>query len=183
MVGGVALGEAIAGGLLVFFLPGFLIARATFPDWRLRGPGSALRILETVSLAFVLSVTLTVLVGVVLLDGTPAGFSAGWADPGLEGGLALIAVIALAVGWLRGAYSTGTVASVVYAPTAEGETGAWELDRELEALARQERRILHALRVRSASATEEAELREELDRVRGRQAELGRTREAQYATP
>jgi len=182
-VDGLAILEAIAGGLLLFFVPGFALSRAVFPEWRLRGPGAALRQLETVTLAFVLSVTLTVLVGVALLDGTPAGFAGAWSDPVLEGILAGIAAVAFGVGWARGAYRAGRAEPAGAGPLDAGEFGAWELDRELEDLARQERRIVHALRVRSVGPPEAAALRDELERVRSRQAELGQAREAEYATP
>ncbi|MFY9717906.1 MAG: DUF1616 domain-containing protein, partial [Thermoplasmata archaeon] len=59
--------EATVGGLLLFVVPGFTLARCLFPEWRFRGPDGARRALETATLAFVLSIALTVLVGSALL--------------------------------------------------------------------------------------------------------------------
>jgi len=95
--------EAIVGGLLLFVVPGFAVARALFPEWRFRGPDGTLRALETATLSFVLSVALTVLVGSLLLGLAPGGFAAAWSDPVLEVALAAVALVAVAAGVLRGA--------------------------------------------------------------------------------
>ncbi len=178
---GVGLPEALAGFLLVFFVPGYALTKATFPEWRIRGASAYLRLLETVTLAFVLSVVLTVLVGYVLLVGAPGGFQADWADPVLELVLAGVAAIGFAVGGVRGAYRREAPPS----PAPEGgsgDEGAWEVTRELEELGREERRLTHALRNRSGDSDEQTRLRSELDRLQVRREQLREHREAEYAT-
>jgi hypothetical protein len=171
--------EAFIGLLLVFFVPGYAVVKATFPEWRVRGREVYLRFLEIVTLAFVLSVVLTVLVGSLLLV-TPGGFQAYWTDPVLESVLAGVALVAFAAGWFRGAYRKVPPS----APASEGgdEASAWELTRELEAIGREERRLEHALRVGGQSSGETARLETELRELRSRRDELRRDREAQYAS-
>ncbi|HTW40342.1 MAG TPA: DUF1616 domain-containing protein [Thermoplasmata archaeon] len=172
--------EAFVGLLLVFFLPGYTIVKATFPEWRIRGRAAYLRFLEIVTLALVLSVVLTVLVGSLLLL-TPAGFQAYWTDPVLEVVLAAVAFLALLVGWLRGAYRREPPPAPE--PSADdSEEGAWELSRELEAIGREERRLRHVLRVGSHDDNETARLNAELARLESRRDELRREREAEYAS-
>jgi hypothetical protein len=173
--------EAAGGLLLVFFVPGYALTKATFPEWRVRGSNALLRLVEIVTLSFVLSVVLTVLVGYVLLVAAPGGFQAYWTDPVLEAALAGVAAVGVAAGWLRGAYRREPPP----APSPEGGTGdegAWELTRELEELGREERRIAHALRTQKDNPNEEAQLREALDHLRARREQLREHREAEYAT-
>jgi len=171
--------EAIAGGLLVFFVPGFFVTRALFPEWRLRGTGALTRLVETLTLSFVLSVTLTVLVGYLLLTAAPGGFQAYWTDPVLEAVLAAVAVLAFAVGMLRSVSSRGMPVRPLTEPDP-GASGAWELTRELDRLSQEERRLQHALRV-SRGRAEEGEIRENIEKVRSETEELRRRREAEYA--
>jgi uncharacterized membrane protein len=173
--------EAIAGLALIFFVPGYTLTRATFPEWRVRGPAALLRFLETVTLAFVLSVVLTILAGSALLAANPGGFQAYWTDPVLEGLLAAIALAGFVVGWFRGAYRRDPLPSPAVEPAA-GEEGAWELTRELDELGREERRIAHTLRTGSPNAAEETRLRAELAQLRARRDELRERREAEYAS-
>jgi hypothetical protein len=178
---GADLPEAIAGVLLVFFLPGYTLTKATFPEWRLRGPEAYLRLVEAVTLALVLSVVLTVLVGYVLLTAIPAGFEAYWNDPVLELALAGVTVVAFVAGWFRGAYRPDP--PIHPAPEGgTGEAGAWELTRELERLGREERRLNHVLRTSVGDASEQARLREDLARLRTEREQLAERREAEYAT-
>jgi hypothetical protein len=172
--------EAFVGLLLVFFLPGYAIAKATFPEWRIRGREAYLRLVEVITLGFVLSVVTTLLVGSVLLL-TPGGFQAYWNDPVHEIVLVAITLLALAVGWFRGAYRKDPPP----APPAEGgasEEGAWEVSRELEAIGREERRLRHVLRVSHPNDAETPRLRAELQELEARREELRREREAEYAT-
>ncbi|MGA8303254.1 MAG: DUF1616 domain-containing protein [Thermoplasmata archaeon] len=177
---GANLPEVIAGALLVFFLPGYTVTRALFPEWRLRGPGAYLRWLETVALALVTSVVLTVLVGYVLLAAAPGGFQAYWTDPVLEVSLSGVALVAFTAGWVRGAYRREPPPSPAVAEES-GEEGAWELTRELERLGREERRLAHALRTSKGPGDEER-LRDELARVRAERDHLRERREAEYAS-
>ncbi|MGA9840161.1 MAG: DUF1616 domain-containing protein [Thermoplasmata archaeon] len=172
--------EAVAGLFLVFFLPGYALTRAMFPEWRLRGPAAFLRLVETVTLAFVLSVGLTVLAGYLLLTVAPGGFRAYWSDPVLEAVLAGITVVAFVAGWVEGAYRREPPSTHV-ADGGLGDEGAWELTRELDRLGREERRLNHALRT-LAVPSDEPRIREELTQVRARREELRQVREVEYAS-
>jgi hypothetical protein len=172
--------EAIAGGLLVFFVPGFFLTRAVFPEWRIRGPAAPRRLLEILTLSFVLSVTLTVLVGYLLLIAAPGGFQAYWTDPVLEATLAGIAVVAFGAGMGRSAYSREAPVPHPRAEADPGGSGAGELSRELDRLGREERRLRHALKV-APGGPDEREIRERLERIRSETEALRRHREAEYA--
>jgi hypothetical protein len=173
--------EVVVGFLLVFFVPGYALTKATFPEWRVRGPDGLLRLVELVTLGFVLSVVLTVLVGYGLLAVSPAGFQAYWSDPVLEAILAAIAIAGFAVAGFRGGFAREPPAARP-PDDAFGERGAWELSRELDRLAREERRLQHELRVNGSDPAEARRLHGELDRVGAERAELQRRREAEYAT-
>lgn len=179
MVGAI-LPAAIAGLLLVFFVPGYALTKALFPEWRLRGKERYLRLLEIVTLAFVLSVVLTVLVGYALLTGAPGGFQAYWTDPLLETILAGLAAVAFVLSWVRGAYRREPPSPRAPEDDPASES-AWELSRELERLAREERRLNHELRTRAGDQRDVARLLEELDRVRAHRDQLREHREAEYA--
>jgi uncharacterized membrane protein len=177
-VSAAAVPEAIVGLLLVFFVPGYCLTKATFPEWRVRGPDGLRRLLEIGTLAFVLSLVLTVLVGALLLAVSPAGFQAYWSDPVLEAGLAAIAAVGFAIAWTRGAFARTPPAPHPLEPSG-GEEGAWELSRELDRLARDERRLVHQLR--SSPDSETPRLKAELERVRAESTELRNRREVEYA--
>jgi len=175
-----AVWEAVIGVPLLFFVPGYTVTKAVFPEWRVRGVSALRRGLEIGTLAFALSVVLTVLAGELLLSAAPDGFRAAWSDPVLESVLAGVALVGFVAGWVRGAYSAEPPS--VAAPSDDGgEEGAWELTRRLDELGREERRLRHALRVARASDPERAALARDLERVVGEQDALGREREATYA--
>ncbi len=173
--------ETVVGLLLLFFLPGYGLTRAVFPEWRLRGPGRLRRAVETVTLSFVLSVVLTVLVGYVLLSASPGGFQASWNDPLLEAILAAVAGLALLVAAMEGAFGRPGPTPPSHDAAGAAEEGAWELSRDLERLMREERRISKALAAPSVDADEGARLRARLERVRADSAALRARREAEYA--
>lgn len=171
--------EALVGLLLLFVLPGFFTGRALFPEWRLSGPGALARWVETAALSLVVSTAYTVLVGSVLLNLSGPGFQAGWSDPVLEGVLAAIAVGAASVAVLRGGFATVPPSAPALEPSG-GEGDGWERMRKAEELARQERRLKHALRVAHDPA-ETGRIRAELDRLDQERESLRRGREAEYA--
>jgi uncharacterized membrane protein len=168
--------EVAVGIPLLFFVPGYAVAKALFPEWRVRGVLALRRALEIATLAFVLSVVLTVLVGWALLDVAPSGFQASWSDPVLESILAAVALIAFVAGLTRGAYAREPPAPSAPEPDV-GEENAWELTRRLDDLAREERRLRHALR---ASDVDRATTEREIERLRAEQDALGREREVAY---
>ena len=176
----VSLAAALVGGLLLFFLPGYALTRALFPEWRLRGADGPRRALETMTLSFVTSVGLTVVVGFGLLDLAPGGFSAAWSDPLLEGALAAVAATAFVVSIVRGAWSREPPRAP--AAAGPGEEGAWELSRELERLNRDERRLEHALRTAAGSSAEVARISAELESVKAEREAVRRKREEEYAS-
>jgi uncharacterized protein DUF1616 len=172
--------EIVLGLLLVFGLPGYAITKATFPEWRLRGPDGLLRAVEVGTLSLVLSVTVTILVGFVL-GNLPGGlFQAGWNDPLLEAILAAIAGVALTVGALRGGFrrmpppAPGLEAS-------PGEENPMALVRALEDSQRRARRLQHTIRRLKADDPQRAKLEAELADVLRRSQELRANREADYA--
>lgn len=169
--------EIPVGLLLVFLLPGYALAKALFPDWRLRGDAAALRVVELLTLSLVLSVAITILVGFVLANGPGPGFSASWNEPVLEVVLAAITLIGLAAGAARGAYARTPPAP----PPLEASPGSddgWGLVVRLESIDRERRRAEHQLRRASESQAEHwrttiAELDREAAALRAR-------REAEY---
>jgi hypothetical protein len=177
----VSVAEGLVGGLLLFFVPGYAVTKALFPEWRVRGFEGNRRLLEIVTLSFVTSVGLTVVVGFGILDLAPGGFAATWSDPVLEGALAAVTLVALVVAVFRGAFAR-------IAPTgpptsgATGEEGAWELSRELERLGRDERRLQHALRVSTGNPAATGRLTAELDSLRAEREALRQKREDEYAS-
>ena len=172
--------EVVAGLLLVFFLPGYAVSKALFPEWRIRGSGALRRLIELVTLSFVLSVVLTVVVGYFELTWVPGGFQASWTDPVLEVSLAGIAVVAFVLGLARGAYRTEPPVVPSHPPPG-GEEGAFELTRRLDLLGREGRRIRHALRASQPAPSERARLESRLHGVESERAELERQRESDYA--
>ena len=97
--------EVVVGTPLLFFVPGYTVTKAIFPEWRVRGELAFRRLLEISTLGFVLSVVLTVLVGELLLAASPGGFQASWSDPVLESILAGVALVAFVAGFVRGGYA------------------------------------------------------------------------------
>lgn len=175
-----AAGEAVVGALLLFFVPGYTIAKAVFPERRAAGPHGVGWAIELVALALVLSVVLTVTVGYLLLVGAAGGFSASWGDPLLEAVLAAIALVAFVVGWLEGAYAR-TPPPARVPPEEPGGVGAWELSDRLDRLQRERLGLERELR-RTASTDLDAgaRLRLRLDRVTEEEQALRRRREAEY---
>jgi len=172
--------EAVAGFLLVFFVPGYALTRAVFPEWHLAGPDARRRLLETVTLSFVLSVVLTVLLGYLLLTGFPGGFQASWSDPVLEASLALVAGAGFVAAIAQGAFSRSPPGPARL-PADSGDEGAWELARELDRLSREERRLMAALAAPSGAGPETDRLQDRLAKVRAEAAAMRRQREEEYA--
>jgi hypothetical protein len=175
-----SVGEAVAGGCLLFFVPGYTVAKAVFPERRLAGPEGVRWGIELVALALVLSVVLTVAVGYLLLAGAPGGFSASWGDPLLEAVLAAIAGIAFVTGWLEGAYARAPPARRPL-PVEPGGADAWELSDRLGRLQRERQGLERELRRALASDDDaKARIRSRLEHVVEEEQALRRQREAEY---
>jgi hypothetical protein len=172
--------EIFAGLVLVFGLPGYAVTKATFPEWRLRGPEALLRVVEIGTLSLVLSVTVTILVGFVLGNLPGNFFQAGWSDPLLEAILTAISGVGLVVAYLRGGFSKLPPAGPV--PEASpGEEEPMNLLRRLEENQRQARRLQHSLRQLKADDPVRARLEAELADIQQRSQQLRARREAEYA--
>ncbi|MGA7861025.1 MAG: DUF1616 domain-containing protein [Thermoplasmata archaeon] len=172
--------EILVGLLLVFALPGYAITKATFPEWRLRGPDALLRSVEIGTLSLVLSVTVTILVGFVLGNLPGSFFQAGWSDPLLETILAAISGVGLAVAVLRGGFSKTPPARPAPEPSPD-EEDPMALLRALEESQRRARRLQHALRQLKADDPDRARLEAELADTHRRSQELRANQEAEYA--
>lgn len=170
-------GEAIAGGALLYVVPGFAVAKALWPDRRIAGPNGVGWALELAALSFVLSVVFTITVGYVLLGAAPSGFAAGWSDPILEEALTGLALVAGVAGLLEGAYAR-TPPLPRATEDEPGGLGAWELSRALDRLAR-ERAALETEQRRTAGAPRE-ELGRRIERIAEEETALRRRREAEY---
>ena len=175
-----SLGQAVAGGALLFFVPGFVVAKAVFPERRLRGPGAVRWGIELVALALVVSVVLTVTVGYLLLVAAPSGFNAGWSDPLLESVLAAVALVAFLAGWWEGAYARVAPLARPH-PESPGSTGAWELTERLDALQRERQRLERQIRsLQAPESTEGDTLRSRLHEVTEEERTLRERREGEY---
>jgi len=172
--------ESVAGLLLLFFVPGYTTTRAVFPEWRIRGAEAWRRGVEVVTLSFVLSIAWTIVIGYLLLALAPGGFGSFWTNPELEVALLFVTLVSFISGWRVGAYGTHPPPTVAPAADPGGE-GAWELTRRLDHLAREERRVEHALRVADRTGSEAAPLRLRLEALREESSRLRRDRESSYA--
>jgi Protein of unknown function (DUF1616) len=172
--------EVLVGLLLVFALPGYGITKATFPEWRFRGPDALLRVVEVGTLSLVLSVTVTILVGFILGNLPGNFFQAGWSDPLLESILAAITAVALVVALVRGGFSR--IAPPGPAPEpSPGTEDPMRLVRALEENQRHARRLQHTLRQLKPDDPERARVEAELADTLRRTKELRANREAEYA--
>jgi hypothetical protein len=171
--------EAAVGLLLIFFLPGFGLTRAIFPEQRVFRPLSLRTLVEQLTGSLVLSIVATILVGFGWL-GSSVGAQATWSDPRIELSLAVVTVAALAAAAARGSFARTPPAGPRLEPNA-GQEGPLELLRRLDELAHEERRLLHRLRTAGEGTPEGKAVRGELDRVRAEAETVRRRREAEYA--
>ncbi|HZY70823.1 MAG TPA: DUF1616 domain-containing protein [Thermoplasmata archaeon] len=171
---------AVLGGLLVFVLPGYALTRALFPEWRVRGEGGWVRGVEIASLSLIGSVSMTVLVGFGLLNVSPSGFQASWSEPTLEIVLAAVTVAGLVVAAARGAFSKVPPGGPDSEPDP-GFGGGWEVIRQLDRLAREERSLRRSLRTAPPGSEEEMRLRREIEVVRSSAESVRAARERELA--
>jgi uncharacterized membrane protein len=178
---GASVGEAALAGALIFFAPGYCVTRATFPEWRVLHPLRRLRLLETITLSFVVSVALSVIAGEVLLAASPSGFQAYWTDPVLEAFLGAIGLVAFLVAWARGAFRERPPGAPTHVE-ATPEEDPWVLMQELDRLERDRRRATHRLRRSEAGSGESARIQAEIEQIDRRRTEILREREQEYAS-
>ncbi|HZY92814.1 MAG TPA: hypothetical protein VFG07_08640 [Thermoplasmata archaeon] len=176
LVGGLLL---LGGLLLVFVLPGFTLAKAVFPEWRVRGRDAAMVAVQLLALSLVTSVAITILVGFALLVLPGQGFAASWSDPVLEGILVGVAVAGLVVGLVRGAYSHVPPVARALEPSPGADDG-WQLVERLHSVDRERRRLAHRLRVDPPSPEEAVRQREVLEALDREAAALRHQRESEY---
>lgn len=169
-----------AGGALLLALPGLAWTRAVFPEWRFRGPLAITRAIETATLAFLVSVSLTILVGFGLTFGADTSFPATWSDPILETILAALTVVGSAVAVARGGFARIAPSGPPLEP-APGADSPSRILGEIARIRRDGRRIEHLMRRRNLPGPERERLRVELDDLRARESELRRIREAEFA--
>ncbi|HXQ48863.1 MAG TPA: DUF1616 domain-containing protein [Thermoplasmata archaeon] len=167
--------EAAVGLALLFFLPGFAVGRAMFPEWRFRGPGGTIHLIETLALSLVLSVALTVVVGYALLTSS-LGFGSTWSNPNVLESLGVVTIVGLGVAVVRGAFSA-TAPEGPSVPSERGSEVAFETIRELDGLVAAERRLRHRLRVLPRDDPERPRVDRELGDVVARQAAVVAARE------
>lgn len=153
--------EAILGGFLILAAPGLAWSRALFPEWRIAGPQAYLRAVETASMAVVVSLSLTIVVGFGLTFNTNGSFPASWSDPLLEAILAAIAVVGAVLAWARGGFSRVPPPAPALEP-APGADSPEELLRDLARLQAESRRLRHALRRGGISENQAASVRGQL---------------------
>jgi hypothetical protein len=165
--------------VLFFFLPGYLLMKALWPEWRIRGKAAVERGVTMVTGAVVSSTAMTILVGFVL--GNTASFQAGPDNPLLEAVLLVLSVAFFLVGLWRGAYSKWPLPSPSYAEHAlKGEDDTEAFVEEIEAIVREELRLKAEIKHAKRENPEKAErLKEELDAHVSRRRELEKARESQ----
>jgi Protein of unknown function (DUF1616) len=171
---------ALVGALLVFALPGYALTKSVFPEWRVRGARALLTAVELGTMSFVLSITLTVLVGFFLLNASPGGFQATWNDPVVELVLAGITAIGVVVAYRRGAFAREPPA----APAVEEErglSGGWEAMRRMDQLAREERGLRRSLTRIAPGSEEERQVRSRLAGVQAEASAVRAARESEVA--
>jgi hypothetical protein len=163
---------------LFFFLPGFFLMRALFPERTLAGPHGPLHVVESVAGGVFLSVALTILIGFGLGNG-PGTFQATPTEPWLQLGLAAITLIGLAVAWQRGGLSLAQ-SSRSLSEDAPETREAHDLDlwlREMQGIGREEARLRrHRDLARRRGMTTEPELEARLQELKERRRQLERQR-------
>jgi hypothetical protein len=170
--------EPIAGGLLLFVLPGFAWSRALFPEWPLRGPSASIRWVETLTLSFLMSVSLTIVIGSALSRNNTLDFSASWSAPTVELLLLVATAAGLVVAAVRGGLSWDGAPG---RPTSSEEPSITTTFRDLDRIERDRVRARRALRAARGDVDRELECRHELDRLDQEAREVRERREAQIA--
>jgi hypothetical protein len=174
--------EVLAAALF-FFVPGFFLLRALFPEWRMRGEGGREHALVLFTGGIVLSVVLTILIGFYL--GNVGLFQAGMSDPLLEEILGGLSLIFLVVGIARGAFApVPPPPSRFVEVTLPGEDDGAEFLAELAEMGARERRLRHEIRkARREGSRDLPTLESQLSELLARRGELERSRDQMLRKP
>jgi hypothetical protein len=171
---------ALGALALFFFVPGYLLVKALWPEKRWKGPEAPITALEMVTGGFLASLGLFLVIGFAL--GNTGVFQAGPSDPLLEEILLGLSVLFLVVGWVVGAYRKEAPAAPSFVePPGPGEEDLGPVLDQFQRWNREERdlrREIHRLRREGGSADALKQKQEELDGLRAsrRQAEADRQR-------
>ena len=174
---------AVGAIVLFFFLPGYLLVKALWPEKRWRGPQGAITAVEMLTGGFVASLGIFLIVGFVL--GNTGQFYASPSSPTLEGILAVLAVIFLALGWIQGAYRKDPPPAPSFVePPLPGEEDLEPMLGRFQEWAREERRLqreVHRARREGAPSADRARLEEQLQELRAVRRKAERTREEELS--
>lgn len=172
---------ALVALLLVFVLPGFGLARALWPEWRLRGERGLETIVTLAAASLVLSVGISILVGFVLGNAPGGWFQASPSSPVLEAILTGLTGAFLLVALLRGAFShTVPAPPKLASPPLAGEQDLAEVWQEFEEMARQESELRRRLKAeRGQGSPEAAATQRDLETLMARRRERETQREAE----
>lgn len=171
---------AAVGLMLIFFLPGFAVTRALFPERRVFRPPSGKVLVEQLTSSVILSVAITILAGYVWL-GTSVGFQVTWAQPRVEESLAAISGVGLAVAAARGSFARRTPQGPDLPPEA-GHSDPMALIRQLDELARRRRSLQHQRRIAGGDSPDSASIDEAIRRIDDEDRALRAQREEEYAS-
>ena len=162
--------------LLFFFVPGFLLVKALWPEWRVRGPTGAENLLKLLAGGVILSTALSLLIGFYL--GNTGLFQAGPSDPILEATLAGLSAAFAIAGWFRGAYArTPPTPAPIAGEVLPGEEDTLDYLASLGELGREERRLRHEVRVARKAGQETGSVQKQLDETIARRKGLEQERE------
>lgn len=165
---------------LYFFVPGYLLVKALWPEKRWKGPKAEMTAVEMVTAGFVSSLGLLLVIGFVL--GNTNAFQASEADPLLEEVLAALSLAFLALGWFRGAYAREPPPAPSFVePVSAGEEDLAPTFSRFESLLREEReaqRSLRQARREKAPSDEVRALEARVEEVRAKRRRAQQEREA-----
>lgn len=170
---------ALAALALFFFVPGYLLMKALWPEKRWKGPEATIVALEMVTGGFLASLGLFLLVGFGL--GNAGDFEAGASDPLVEGILAAFALVFFLAGWFQGAYRKEPPPAPSFVePPGPGEEDLGPLLDQFQTWSREERdlrREIHRLRREGGDPQELERRTEELEALKAKRKEAERERQ------
>ncbi|HEV2519661.1 MAG TPA: DUF1616 domain-containing protein [Thermoplasmata archaeon] len=172
--------QAAVGLMLIYFLPGFAVTRALFPERRVFRPTSAKVLVEQLTSSVILSVAITILAGYVWL-GTSVGVQVTWAQPRVEESLAVISGVTLAVAAARGSFARRAPKGPDLAPES-GHSDPMAIIRQLDELGRRRRSLEHQRRVTGADSPDSVSIDEAIRQIDDEDRALRAQREAEYAS-